>query len=179
MIYLFRKKNKKAFSLIEILVSISILSIVLLSVNFIYFQIIKNQRNLNKENFVQTDLEYFLRNLSNNLKLAERSDGSNCSIPEDKYFLLNGDDDLTFIKNGECWTFYLYENNGMGSISVYSASSSLDQLISSKNTNILDLSFVIEDEISLGQPLLTVLIKAAPLSEPDNFVYAQTSISIN
>ncbi len=179
MIYRFNYKNKKAFSLIEILVSISLLSIILLSINLIYFQVIKSQRNISKENFVQADVEYFLRNIVNNLKEVEKSDGTLCLIPEDKYFLLNGDDDLSFIKNGECWTFYLNEYNSIGGINVYSASSSLDQLITSKNTNILDLSFVIEDEISLGQPIVTILIKAAPTSDPNNFIYAQTSVSIN
>jgi prepilin-type N-terminal cleavage/methylation domain-containing protein len=181
MIYLFSKNNKVGFTLMEILISVSILAIIILGVNKIYFSILENQRSTMTQNFVHSDVEYFLRLASNNIRLAQKSDGSMCSIPEDSFFILNGDNDFSFSKDDVCWSFYLDTNSeGNGEIRFYNSEPVIiDQSLTSSNSNILDLSFVIEDNLSTGQPIVTILVKAAPQDSPDDYIYAQTSVSIN
>lgn len=176
------KKNKKAgFTLMEIIISISILAIIILGINRIYFSILENQRSTMAQNFVHSDIEYFLRLASNNIKLAQKSDGSMCSVPLDKFFILSGDDNIFFSKNNVCWGFYLSANDeGNGEIRFYNSDPVLtDEALTSSNVNVLDLSFAIEDNISTGQPIVTILVKASSKDDPDNYIYAQTSVSIN
>ncbi|HOZ53236.1 MAG TPA: prepilin-type N-terminal cleavage/methylation domain-containing protein [bacterium] len=181
MIYLSKKNKEKGFTLIEILISVSILAIIILGINKIYFSILENQRSITAQNFVHSDVEYFLRLASNNIRLAQKSDGTMCAVPADKFFLLSGDDNIFFSKNDVCWGFYLSTNDeGNGEIRFYNSDPILtDEALTSSNVNILDLSFAIEDNISTGQPIVTILVKAAPKNDPDNYIYAQTSVSIN
>jgi len=180
MIYLFKKNKKSGFTLMEILISVSILAIIILGINKIYFSILENQRSTIAQNFVHSDIEYFLRLASNNIRLAQKSDGTMCSVPLNKFFVLSGDDNIFFSKDDICWSFYLSTNDeGNGEIRFYNSDPIIiDQALTSSNSDILDLSFVIEDNISTGQPLVTILVKAAPKDNPDNYIYAQTSVSI-
>ncbi len=177
MTYPFKKKLK-AFTLMEILVSIAILSLILLAINAIYLNIFKSQRSIISENFSQVDMEYFLRTVANNVKLAEIGDGSLCSISDGRFFNLSTSSDITLIRDGQCLSFYLDDDDGRGVLKV-ELEGSYDQEISSTKTDVLDLIFQIEDDISLGQPLLTVYLKAAPVSDLDNYSEVQTSISVN
>lgn len=181
MTYLFKNNKKSGFTLIEIIVSISILAVLILGINKIYFNILESQRSITSQNFVHSDVEYFLRVASNNIRLAQKSDGTMCSVSEDEFFILSGDDNIFFSKNNACWSFYLSTNDeGGGEIRLYNSDPVLiDQPLTSAKTDILDLSFVIEDNISTGQPLVTILVKATPKNSPDDFIYAQTSVSLD
>lgn len=183
MIYnIILKKNsskKPAFTLVEILVAISILAVVLLLISRIYFSISDSQKRFSGENLVQSDIEYFVRMASNNIKLAQKSDGILCAIPENKFFDLNAtSSSLAFIKDGECLEFYLVDDNGVGRIKFYDSTLVTDQFITSSNTNILSLVFAVEDNIETGQPIVTILLKAAPVGSVDNFIYIQNTISV-
>lgn len=179
MIYLFKKINKKGFTLIEVLVSVALLSTIILGINRIYFGILQNQKSMIRESYVYSDMEYFLRIASNTIRSAQKSDGFLCSIPQDNFFLLEDDDHkITFIQDGSCVSFYLSEENGFGGIGFYKESIPSDQIITSSQTNISNLLFAVEDNISSGQPLVTILIKASPVSNLDKYVYSQTSVSI-
>lgn len=181
MICLFKKNKKTGFTLIEILISVSILAIIILGINKIYFSILENQRSVTAQNFVHSDVEYFLRLASNNIRLAQKSDGTMCTVPVDKFFVLSGDDNIFFSNDDYCWSFYLSTNDeDNGEIRFYNSGPVLtDEALTSSNVNILDLSFAVEDNISTGQPIVTILVKAAPKNDPDNYIYAQTSVSIN
>lgn len=179
MIWDIKNKKNKGFTLVEILVAVSLLVVIILAVNRIYFAISRNQKSISGESFVQSDLEYFTRLISNNVRLAQIGDGALCSVASDKYFTLVGTDDITFIKDGACLQFYLDSSSGIGRIKLYDSASATDQFITSSKTNVLSLKFEIEDDISTGQPLLTVLSKASPVGEDDKTLYLQTSASVN
>jgi prepilin-type N-terminal cleavage/methylation domain-containing protein len=177
MIYHF--KNKKAFTLVEVLVSIAILSVIILGINRVYFTILNNQKSIMSENFVHADIEYFFRIAINNIRSAEMSDGASCSIDSGKFFFVSPELDLIrFIKNGECFEFYLSDDDFRG-VGFFEEGTFVDQVITSSETEVLDLFFIVEDNISTGQPLATILIKAAPRSSLENHIYAQTSVSLN
>lgn len=172
-------KKSKGFTLVEILVAISILSIIILAINRIYFAIMDSQKDIIGENFVQSDLEYFTRLISNNIKDAQRGDGVLCSVPEDKFFVLNAtSSSITFIKDDECLEFYLSDDDGVGRIKMNDSISATDQYITSSKTDVLGLVFEVEDNIETGQPLVTILTKGAPISDSSNFIYIQNSVSV-
>lgn len=178
MIYRFNdiKKNRRGFTLIEILVSISLLSVLILSITGIYFNISNNQRELTAESFVHSDLEYFLQVFSNNTRLAEISDGNKCGIGVNRFFLVSEENDsLTFTKDSDCFVFSLDDNR----ISIDKAAFPIPQFLTSSHTNISQLYFIVEDNISLGQPIVTVYVKASPIDDPSNYIDIQTSISVN
>lgn len=181
MIWDIKNKKNKGFTLVEILVAVSLLVLIILAVNRIYFAISKNQKSISGESFVQSDLEYFTRLVSNNVKLAQIGDGSLCSVAENKYFVFagGGTDNIIFIKDGSCLQFYLDNSTGIGRIKFYNYALGVDQFITSSKTNILSLTFDVEDDISTGQPMLTVLTKASPVGEADKILYLQTSASVN
>ena len=179
MTYNINHKKNKGFTLVEILVAISILAVIILAINRIYFSIMESQKNITGENFVQSDIEYFTRLISNNIKDAQKGDGVLCSVPEDKFFILNASSTgITFIKDDECLEFYLSDDAGVGRIKMEDSISATDQYITSSKTNILGLTFVVEDNIETGQPLMTVLVKASPVGDVDNFIYIQNSVSV-
>lgn len=172
-------KKNKGFTLVEILVAISILAVIILAINRIYFSIMESQKNITGENFVQSDIEYFTRLISNNIKDAQRGDGVLCSVPEDKFFILNASSTgITFIKNDECLEFYLSDDEGVGRIKMEDSISATDQYITSSKTDVLGLAFVVEDNIETGQPLMTMSVKASPVDDNNNFIYIQNSVSV-
>ena len=64
MTYRFKSKS---FYLIEILVSVSILAVLLLALNRIYFSINTRNKLTREQSLVQADIEYFLRLATNNI----------------------------------------------------------------------------------------------------------------
>lgn len=180
MTHLFNNKFKKnnkiklAFTLIEVLVAISIFIVLILLVSRIYMNILRSQENVSAESYVQSDLEYFMQVASNNLRLAEIGDGVTCSSAVNKFFTLSTSS-ISYIKDGKCLGFYLDGD----AIKINWHASYEDQAITSAKTKVLDLVFETEDDISTGQPIVTFLVKAAPVDEPDNIIYMQTSVSVN
>lgn len=183
MIYLFNhktiKKNISGFTLVEVLVAVFLFTIIILGTSQIYFKIMDSQKIVSQENYVQSDIEYFLKILSNYVRDAEMSQGQ-CSIGFGSfYFLENSASKINFIKDGNCYSFEYSLVTGNGGIYFLNNALSSPKLITSSKTNILSLTFVVDDDINNKQPIVTVLVKAAPKLSPEDIVYIQKSISLN
>ncbi len=174
MTLLFNKKEKSAFTLIEVLVSVAIFIVLILVVSRIYINVLRSQENVTGETYVQSDLEYFMQVASNNLRLAGIGDGVTCSSTVGKFFSI-ATSSVSYIKDGKCLGFYLDGNT----IKTNWHETYADQAITSDKTKVLALTFEAEDNISTGQPIITILVKAEPLDEPGNYTYMQTSVSVN
>jgi prepilin-type N-terminal cleavage/methylation domain-containing protein len=178
MIYLFKNKNKKAFSLVEILVSIALLSVIILGVNRVYLNISESQKELSQGNFLKADIEYFFKIATNNLKQAEMGDGVLCSIDDGKFFSVSEDlASISFIVDGHCLEFYRVVAQDFNGIRMYNSEYSSSQLITSSETNVLDLIFYVQDESSY-KSAVKILVKVAPKNDPENYSYFQTSVSL-
>lgn len=176
MIYQFRKR-KKAFTLVEVLISVSILIFVILAMGAIFKSSLRGEEKINIDSLVLSDINYFLKLVSTNVRQAEISDGSLCDIPQSKFFKF-GPESVTFIKDGECYAFNTALDRGTKRLIMF-IDSKRYAYISSKQTNIIELNFEIEDFIDYGQPLLTVSVQAEPSDEPGNIIQAQTSVSVD
>jgi len=182
MTHLFKKreKRKRGFTLIEILVSASILIMIILAVSSIYLSISNSQKKISDESFVYADLEVFLRIFSNAIRSAEISDGSNsCGIGYNKFFNSEYGHDINFLMSGVCNTISRAENGSIYGIFFTNQYMSGWQSLISSNTNIVDFKFIIEDEISSGQPIVTVFIGASPKDDPNNKIKIQASVSVD
>jgi len=171
------KKNKKAFTLIEILVSISIVSFVILATTSIFRSTMNSQKKLVMDSAVLNDINYFLKLATDNIRNSEISDGSICGIAADKFFDVQANF-IAFIKDGQCHYFEAIDDDGVMRLVMYTDSKG-ENYITSKKTNITSFNFEVEDFIEFGQPLVTISIKATPVDEPENDVQAQTSVSID
>lgn len=171
------KKIKKGFTLIEILVSISIISFVILATTSIFRSTMNSQKKLIMDSAVLGDINYFLKLATENIRGAEISDGSICGIAVDKFFDVQTNF-IAFIKNGQCHYFEAIIDGDVTRLLMYTDSKG-ENYITSKKTDITNLSFEVEDFIDFGQPLVTISIKATPVDEPENEVQAQTSVSVN
>ena len=183
MIYLFKnktiKKNISAFTLLEVLVAVFLFIIIILGTTQIYFKIMDSQETISQENYVQSDIEYFLKILYNNAREAEISENQ-CSIPAGDFYLLeNTSSKINLIKDGICYSFAYSSVNGNGGIYFLNDALASSTLITSAKTNILSLTFVVDDDIYNRQPMVTVLVKAAPKSNSEDVVYIQKTISLN
>lgn len=168
---------RQAFTLIEILVAVSIMAFIILAVSSIFKNVSDTQRDLSVDSLTLNNVNYFLKLSSDNIKYAEIGDGVLCSIAENNFFN-TGNYYLDFIKDGECYSFELVDDGGVNRIMMYSGSMG-SNYVSSKNINIDSLSFQVEDAIALGQPIVTVFIKASSVDDENISISAQTSISID
>ncbi|HNV12885.1 MAG TPA: type II secretion system protein [bacterium] len=176
MIYQY-KKNKKGFTLIEILVSISIIVMIMLATAGIFRSVSSSQKRMAFDSVVLNDVNYFLKLASENIQGAEIGNGSSCGIASNKFFDVQTNF-ISFIKNGECYYFEAISDGDIKRMVMYTTSKG-ENYISSKKTNIISLDFEVEDYIEFGQPLVTISIKAAPENELNNYISAQTSVSVN
>lgn len=175
MIYRFNQK-KGGFTLIEILVSVSILVIVLLTTANIIRAISGSQKKISLDSLALNDVNYFLKLASDNIRYAQKSDGSLCQIDNGKFFKIE-DSFISFIKDGECYYFESIADGGVNRLVMYTDSKG-EKYISSKKTNINNLSFQVEDYLEYGQVLVTILIEASSVEDPDSETVLQTSVSI-
>jgi prepilin-type N-terminal cleavage/methylation domain-containing protein len=183
MIYLSNKKkikkNISGFTLVEVLVAVFLFTVIILGTTQIFFKIMDSQEVVSQENYVQSDIEYFLKILSNNVREAEISENQ-CSIPAGTFYLLeNSASKINLIKDGICYSFAYSSVDGNGGIYFLNDALASSKLITSAKTNILSLTFIVDDDINNKQPKVSVLVKAAPKSNSEDIMYVQKTVSLN
>ncbi len=194
-------KSKLGFTLIELLVSISVLVIVSgISVS-IFISVIQGQKKIFSDQEAYGQLGYVLEYIGKPLRMAGKdiSNAGDClEAPGRNYLLTRYNEDLGFytgIKfinqsdNNSCQEFYLDvdELNNLGTIKAIKDGQDPISLTSDK-IDIESLGFIIngnienvilnysseDDEI---QPRVTILIRALLVSNPNDIIKLQTTIS--
>jgi prepilin-type N-terminal cleavage/methylation domain-containing protein len=163
------KKNKSAFSLIEVIVSVAIFSVIILTVTDIFRLVMDGQRTAIATQNVQESLKYFLEVTGKEIRMAKRSDGSCPGVTAGSIFGLTdtaGADILSF-KNyyDECVSYQLetFTSPLYGEVQRFQITRDLDtDFISPAQINIDRLDFVLSNELS-KQPLISLNLKAHAL----------------
>ncbi|MFA7365309.1 MAG: cellulose binding domain-containing protein [Patescibacteria group bacterium] len=166
-------KNKKAFTLLEVLVSVAILVFVFLGFSSIFRTISSNQKSQSNDVVLLDDANYFLKVFKSSVIDAQIGDGVLCGIPDGKFFNTDGLTYVDFIKDGSCYSFDLVGGRILMTID------STSDYITSKGVSIDSLVFSIEDDITLGQPIITVYLDMVKGDDFGGKISAQTSISLN
>lgn len=162
---------KAGFSLIEILVSVALFVVIVMSATEIFRIVIQSQREAIAAQNVQESLKYFFEVISKEIRMAKRNDGS-CSNPgfiNGQIFSVsnNGLGKTLNFKNyyNECVTYELVlDSSGQESRRFKISRNNNSGFISPKSIEIGALDFTVR-ETTARQPLVTIFLSARSLED--------------
>lgn len=156
------KKNKSGVSLIELVVAVTLFSILILSATSIFKMVIDGQRNAISAQNIQENMRYVLERISKEIRMAQVSNTTCEPTAIYKVFNTTGAGQVLHFKNKDdkCVTYYL-ENNRLKT-TVESGASLADDYITPSRISISNLKFYIEDDLISAfhskQPYVTVVM---------------------
>lgn len=146
--------NKQAaFSLIEVVVSVTLFSAVILAATSIFKMVIDSQRGAMAAQNVQESLKFFLEVTEKEIRMAKKNNGVCPGLPNDAMYGLgteNGQDTLSFRNYyGECVKYAFAPDRGVNRFRI------------TRNSN---TGFISPAKISLDR--LDFIVRAAPNTQP-------------
>ncbi len=172
--------KRKAFSLVEIIVAVSLFSVIILSMTGIFRMVIEGQRGAIASQNVQESMKYFLEVINKEIRMAVRTESSDCGVPAgDIYRLVETENgDTLYFQNfyKEC-VVYSIENDELSSRFKISRGGH-EGYISPRLISVDRLDFVLRQGLE-EQDSITVNIKARALNtrSSDAEVVLQTTLS--
>lgn len=180
--------KKPGYSLVEVIVSVTLFSVIILTATSIFKMVVDSQRSALAAQNVQESLKYFLEVTGKEMRMAQKNNGICPGIDNDKVFKVatdvNGGDVLSF-KNyyGECVAYYLSPDTTDSSIQRFTidrhkgAVGGFDY-ISPRKINIDSLHFIVNESTST-QPVVTLNLTAHAWDQQkfDTKMTIQTSIT--
>lgn len=161
-----KTKEKAAFTLIEVLVSVSLFAIIIISATEIFKLSIDGQRSALASQNVQENLKYFLEVTAKEIRMAKRNNGFCSALPYDAIYAFSSNaygDILQFRNyNNECVAYSLDVDDGNLRFRVSRDSES--DFISPSKIRVDSLSFV-EASGSTTQPMITMKLRAWALGQ--------------
>ena len=162
-----RQSQSAGFSLIEVVVSVALFSVIILSTTQIFKMVIDSQRSALATQNVQESLKYFLEVIGKEIRMAQKDDGICVLVPDDKIFVVatNAYGDALYFKNyyNQCVAYYLYND---GDAQRFQISRGVDtDFISPAKIRIDTLNFVLAEEALTTQPAVTLNLKAHALGQ--------------
>jgi prepilin-type N-terminal cleavage/methylation domain-containing protein len=158
------RKNKKAFSLMEVIVSVAIFAFVILSTTEIFRLVINGQREAIASQNVQESLKYFFEVTAKEMRMAKKDEGACPMVPDDSIFAIsnNGLGDVLYFKNfyNECVQYEIVADSGANRFQISRNVNS--GFISPKEITMDGLDFQIDNT---GQPVVTLAIQAHALGD--------------
>jgi len=120
-------KNNQGVSLLELLVAVSIFTVVILSSTQIFKMVIEGQRNAIASQNIQESLRYALEAISKEIRNAEKSDHdcetifTPAATATYKVYNTKDSDAILYFKNqnGFCVAYYLENDNGVSRLKIY------------------------------------------------------------
>ena len=177
--YTIGNKGKRGFSLIEVIISVALFSIIMLSATSIFKMVIDSQRTAIATQNVQESLKYFLEVIGKEIRMAQDSKGA-CSIPSGTIYkvttISTTTDQLSFRNYyGDC-VIYTLGVDGTNQRFLISRQGVAD-FISPAKIMIDDLHFVLANAPNT-QPMVTINLQAHALDQKfTSSMTIQTSIT--
>lgn len=182
-----KKKNLAAFTLIEILVSVTLFSGIILISTSLFKLSIDAQRNAIATQNVQESLRYFLEMIAKEMRMAKKNNNSCAAIPYGEVFYLSSgiDGDVLSFKNyyNDCVEYSIgIDAEGRRRFKVKRISPIMavnEGYISPTKIEVQDLNFSLNTDNSSNQSMVTVSIKAKAIQDDDleSELILQTSIT--
>jgi len=179
-------KHKKGFTLIEVLVSVSLFSVIIVSVAGIFKLAIDGQRSAIATQNVQESLKYFLEVTAKEIRMAQTNKGVCPIIPNDSVFYISTGSlgDILRFKNyyGKCVSYFLINDGVSNRFEIVrgdGGSSDISGFISPAKININDLHFSLNSLASSSQPMITINLNASAVggNSLESAMTLQTSIT--
>lgn len=157
-------KKLKGFTLLELLIGITIFTILIGAISGIFIWAIRLQKRIIVNQEVIEELSYIIEYMSRTLRMTVRDDGVLCLGSGDlNYENVLGENSIKFInQNNDCQQFYLNTNKIYYSIGINTATPATYS-ITSDNIQVTDLKFKLSGSSSTNdelQPKVTIVIKA-------------------
>ena len=178
--------NKKGFTLIEVMVSVSLFAVIIISVAGIFKLSITAQRNAISSQNVQESLKYFLEVTAKEIRMAQANNGVCQGIAHDSIFSVTSGDlgDVLNFKNyyGQCVSYSLQNDNSVYRFQITRSNgdgTSLSGFISPLKIKINSLHFILNTVASSSQPMITINLNANSVNGNANesTMTLQTSIT--
>lgn len=179
-------KNRKKFnlagvSLVELIVSVTIFVIILLSMTSIFKMVIDSQRKAIATQNVQENLKYFFEVISKEIRMAQKSDGA-ClpNLPADKRFAkgVNTDGDILYLRNHhrECVIYKLVEDAN-GVIRFHVSRNGVSDFLSPASINVSNLKFIVTENKN-DQAYVSINLSAHSVGTEENMSNMQIQTTI-
>ena len=177
------KKNKRGVSLIELIVSVGLFSVVMLSATEIFKTVVDGQRSAISAQNVQENIRYALEKISKEIRMAQISNTLCLPAGVNKVFNTAAGSTELYFKNqyGDCVTYYLDSNRL--NINVATGISAGTYYITPAKIEASNLKFFVEDDL-IGafhstQPYVTVVMdaKAVGLAIHEQKIKIQMTVS--
>lgn len=180
-----KKSLKPAFTLIEVLVSVSLFVVIIISVTGIFKLLIDAQRNALSSQNVQESLKYFLEVVAKEMRMAQKDKGFCNSDPLDdnQVFFISGNGGLLRFRNsyGDCVTYGVATYEGVNRFNIIRDTTDgySSGFISPAKINIDSLQFVLRGGYPETQPIITINLKASAFNENrfNSQMVIQTSVT--
>ncbi|MDO8524055.1 MAG: prepilin-type N-terminal cleavage/methylation domain-containing protein [bacterium] len=171
------EKNCKGITLLEILVAISISSIVLIGAIGLFISLIKNQQTLLNKAYVLNTLSYSTEYMSKAIRMAQKDKGGTCLDNSMENFNSTGDSIKFLNYNNECQRFFL--DSGVLKVSKKISGVDIAQALTPANITIESLNFVLagQSQDDNLQPKISFSLKARVQSSSIPSFLIQTTIS--
>ena len=171
------KKQKKGFTLIEMLVSMTVFVLIVSSATGFFTSVLKAQRKLLATQEIFSQVSYLEEYVSRSIRMARKDLAGVCISARSNYSITHSGSGIKFLNyKGECQEFYLYNSKLMESKnSVVSELTSSALTVDDFNINVLGNSQ--SDNI---QPRVTLFINvtgSGTRTEEQAEVQIQTTIS--
>jgi len=156
------------FSLMEVIVSVALFSVIILSMTQIFKMVIDSQRNALATQNVQESLKYFLEVVGKEIRMAQKNEGVCPGIPDDEIYIIssNANGATLYFKNyyKQCVTYSL---DAIGEQQRFRITRGTDSdYISPAKIKIDSLAFIAATGVaSTTQPAITLSLKAHALGQ--------------
>jgi len=166
----FRKiKSAAGVSLIELVVSITLFSVLILSATGIFKMVVDGQRSAISAQNVQENMRYAMEKMSKEIRMAQISNQICDPGATNKVFnTADGDRELYFKnKNDECITYYL-ENNRL-KIMVGVGVGAVADFVTPAKVEVSNLNFFVDDDLISAfhgkQPYVTMVMDVKAIGQ--------------
>lgn len=164
-------KKLSGLTLIELIVSVALLAVIIMSTSSIFRIVLANQRQSGLNQGLEDETAYFLEVFAREARGAQLSAGD-CGVASGHLFAVTPAGDELDFKNaaGDCVSYYVADDNGRQRLRIDRGAAS--DYITSYRYQVAGLHFVLTDDLSSSQPLVTASLK---LAAPDS---AATPLSV-
>jgi type II secretory pathway pseudopilin PulG len=171
------KKEQAGTTLLELIVAMSLFTILVLSVTQIFNLSLKVGRNVLASQGVQSEMRYLFEVVSKEIRMAKVDKNGVC-ITRDRLFVLpNGNQELKFLnKDGECVNYSLIDGNFSIKRDIGGASSGEIEL-NSDEIVVENLEFRRFGYIPVEQPMILFKMTVYNKNDPGKKMRLQTTIS--
>lgn len=184
------KNNRKSFTLVEILVSVSVFSIIISIIFAFFVSSLRTQNIVLKRQEVLSEVSYAIEYISRSIRMAVKDDSGECIGVNENYQLMNSSDGIVGTGivfkdyNDDCKRFYYNTTTQKFTEGrKVPGGNWSDVEITSDEVNILSVLFTIKGESQNDylQPRVTFIIKSREkgllFEESLQTIKTQTSVS--